>query len=159
MATRNEYGDVISTKDETIRLNNEVEPHDEETLRLVDKFLAEHPEYFYDHERNMLIKLPVNIIGDSYPMVLSDMEVEEILNKFARQCGIIPSCRKDYTRPLGNVLADFVRTFEGRELTAEEKEMCKGKVCTGIELKDWGEPAKEIAREIAVTINKITFDD
>lgn len=132
---------------------------DEETLRFVDKFLAEHPEYFYDHERNMLIKLPVNLIGDSYPRVLSDEEVEEILNKFARQCGIIPANSNNYSRPLEDVLTDLTNAFEGRELTAEEKEMCKGKVCTGFDFKEWGEPAKEIAREIAVTINKITFDD
>ncbi len=132
---------------------------DKETLRFVDKFLAEHPEYFYDHERNMLIKLPVNLIGDSYPRVLSDEEVEEILNKFVKRYGIVPENSNNYSRPLEAVLADLVNAFEDRDLTDEEREMCKGRVCTGFDFKDWGEPAKEIAREIAVTINKITFDD
>ena len=132
---------------------------DEETLKFVDKFLAEYPEYFYDHERNMLIKLPVNLIGDSYPRALSDEDVEEILNKFAKQCGIISDNSNNYSRPLEDVLTDLTNAFEGRELTAEEKEMCKGKVCTGFDFKVWDEPAREIARELAVTINKNTFVD
>ena len=86
------------SKDECAQILKKIqEDVSESIIKFVDKFLVEHPEYFYDHGRNMLIKLPVNLIGDSYPRALSDEDVEEILNKFAKQCGIISDNSNNYS--------------------------------------------------------------